>query len=186
MADREDIRPAKPGEKRCAFEGCHLIPYQESEYCKRHSGAAQMHQLRQKKLRNYILTRTQLALDIGEKSHAPEAQSLRDEIAIMRYMLEKQLNQVKDDTDLTLRSGTISKFVFSLEKLVSSSIRAERSLGDLLSIDTIKIYQDHIINAIESVVTDPDLCEKIAIAISEIDLKALTVNALRDSDQEVF
>jgi hypothetical protein len=171
MADNQEMRKAQPGEVTCAKDGCPIVPYQDSKFCKAHGGALEMMQKNNQQTRNYILTKCKFRKNIVDKANSTGAHSLRDEIAILRFMLENTLENLEDNNDLELKSLAISNMVLKIDKLVSSSIKAEIQLGELLSADVLMLVMQQIIAIVSKYISDTDILDSIAIDVSKIDVE---------------
>ena len=110
----------------------------------------------QRALKNYRLSK--FRAEVEEKSNSSHVKSLREEIGIVRYILEELINRCEDSHDLILQSNKINELVARIEKLVTSCHRLEKSTGELLDktaliqlagilIDLISDYVDEEVQA---------------------------------------
>ena len=171
MADATEVRRAREGEKSCDREGCPLIRYQESRFCKVHGGALEMMNINKGKMKNYILTKCKFRDNITNKSKNTNGHSLRDEIGILRFLLETMLEKIQDANDIELKQLAIGNLVLKIERLVSASIKSEVQLGELLSADVLMAVQQQIIDIISRHITDTNILDTIAMDISKIDIE---------------
>jgi hypothetical protein len=171
MADANEMRRAREGETSCEREGCPIVPYLESRFCKVHGGALEMMRINKSKMKNYTLTKCLYRNSITNKSKNANGHSLRDEIGILRFILEEMLEKIQDSADVELKQLAIGNLVLKIEKLVSASIKSEVQLGELLSADVLMAVQQQIIDIISSHIKDTDVLDTIAIAISKIDIE---------------
>ena len=95
-----------------------------------HGGNKQIESQEITSLRNYQLSRFKAKLE--RHAESPNIKSLRDEVAILRMMLESKLDQCGDVTDLILQSGPISDMVLKIDKVVNSCHKLEGSMGQLI------------------------------------------------------
>jgi hypothetical protein len=115
-------------------------------------------------LRNYRLATFHLRARLEQLGVSPGIKSLRDEIAILRALLEQRLEQCKDTTDFILQSGPISDLKLKIEKLVASCHHLEGSMGQLLDKQAILQFASVVIDIISEELKDTkDGTEKIAI-----------------------
>lgn len=160
----ENIRPGTE-EERCqaltAKGQCRSLPAPGSAFCPMHCGFA-IHQRQQAKAatRNYALTTLKARVDKATDSSA--LFSLREEVAILRIMLETKLNAIKDESDLWMQSQQISDLVIKIDKLVTSCAKQEVSMGQMLDRSTlaniaqqlVAILTEHCSPEVLDVITD--------------------------------
>ena len=133
--------------------------------CLAHGGAKQLNAMNDAEVRNYRLKIWQSRLD--RMVDSPAIKSLRDEIGILRIVLESQLNKCTDETDLILQSGRISDLVVKIEKLVVSCNKTEASLGQLMDKSTLLRFASAIVDVISDEIDDSDKLERISAKIME-------------------
>lgn len=142
---------------------CHGAVATGSNFCMMHGGNKAAEAAAKRGLRNYQLTRFNVRLQqLGDSN---EIKSLRDEIAILRMIMEERLNQCRDNMDLIYQSGPISDLVLKIEKVVSSCHKLELSAGSLLDKQAIMQFGSEMISLISSNITDEVLLAKISEAI---------------------
>lgn len=83
-----------------------------------------------KNLRNYRLS--QWGARVAEFADNSQVKSLREEIGLLRLILEETLGLCKTSGELLIYSGKIADLTMKIEKLVSSCHRLEMSTGALL------------------------------------------------------
>ena len=132
--------------------------------CAAHGGAGQANQVKRKELRNYQLDRWRAKLIA--KSENSNIKSLRDEIGILRIIMEERLNRCKDAHDLILQSGPISDLVLKIDKVVNSCHKLEASMGELLDKSALLQFAGEVIQIVGRYVPDDDL-PKVADEIIE-------------------
>jgi hypothetical protein len=163
----EDIKrvPYPEHPNRCQGMGkgnqCCFFAVEGGTNCLMHGGGKQLASIRAKNLKNYQLTMFRARLE--RHSGSTEIKSLRDEIGILRMIMEERLNRCKDETDLILQSGPIADLVVKIDKLVSSCHRLEGSMGELLDKTSILQFANVIISIIGDEVGDyPEVMNKVA------------------------
>jgi hypothetical protein len=117
-------------------------------------------------IRNYRLQRWRQR--VGEMADSSSVKSLREEIGILRVVLEEMLNQCTDTTELLLYSHRISDLVMKVEKLVTSCDKLENRLGLLLSKDAVLQLATTYVQIINNHVTDPEVIESISTEMLEV------------------
>ena len=128
-------------------------------FCLAHGGNRFVQTKKEQSIRNYQLDKFKAKLNRHVGSSA--LKSLRDEIAILRMIMEERLNKCNDETDLLLNSGAISDLVLKIEKLVSSCHKLEGSMGELMDKSAILQFAGEVINIIGTVVTDEQQIELV-------------------------
>lgn len=135
-----------------------------SKFCWIHGGNKHLESENKKAVRNYQLAIWQSRLD---EKQGPDIKSLREEIGILRILIEERLNMCKTATDLILVSGPISDLIMKLQKVISSCHTLEKSLGDLLDKTIIKQFAQEIIKIITEEIDDEEIIEHVALRIQE-------------------
>lgn len=116
---------------------CNLVRCEGSEYCPIHGGAKKMKALAKQSFRNYQSELYRKRLDRFAEGNG--LKSLRDEIGILRMMVEALLNRCMDDHELIMKSTPLADLVMKIEKLVTSTHKLDMSLGVVM--DTTKATQ---------------------------------------------
>lgn len=169
MADNKFVRCAPDAPNRCQGSYTHgQCPYTAvdgSKYCPMHGGHAALKAAEAQRKRLYNLAKWQDR--IGEHADHPQAKSLREEIGILRILLEGVMGMCKDQNDLLMYSNKISDLTMKLEKLVSSCHRLEEKTGMLLDKHAALRIATQVVNIIGMHVEDPDVLESIGIQIAE-------------------
>jgi len=155
--------PADP--RRCQ----HVIPtkgqcinesVEGQHYCMAHGGAAHAAMKDKAIIRNYRIAQYQARVD--EKSGGSEIKSLRDEIAILRILVEERVNVCKDSHDLLMQSGPISDLIMKVDKVVNSCHRLETHLGVMLDKTQALQWASEIVEIIGRHVEDEEAVSEIS------------------------
>lgn len=101
-----------------------------SEYCGMHGGNKAGEAARKKSVNLYRLERFKDRVD--DFATNPKVKGLREDIGILRMVLEMTLNRCKDENDLIMFSPKISELIMKIEKVVTSAHRLESNMGELL------------------------------------------------------
>jgi hypothetical protein len=99
---------------------------------------------------------------ISEFSSHTQVKGLRDEIGILRMILEERLNKCQDNDELVLASNVISDLVMKIQAVVTSCHRLESSMGQLLDKQQLIQFAEAIITVICSEIQDADLLARLA------------------------
>lgn len=130
-------------------------------FCRVHGGNKTQQAHEAKKARNYRLTKFQAQLE--RQSDSSAIKSLREEIGILRMLMEEKLNRCTDMAGLLLESQQISDLVLKIEKLVVSCHRLEGSMGQTLDKQAILQFASEIITIIGTRLEgQEEVIEKIA------------------------
>lgn len=116
--------------------------------CPMHGANKQLEATERSSLRLYRLAKFQKRAD--ELTDHAKVKGLREEIAILRILLENKFNQCDDEHQLLLSAGPISDMVMKIEKVVSSCHRLENSLGGLLDKTRIKQIANEMLNSVST------------------------------------
>lgn len=138
----------------------------ESKFCPRHGGRHAAAAEKKEKVRNYHLGKWRER--VNQFADNPEIKSLREEIGIVRMLIEAVIEKCNDTTDLLMVSGKLQALIFQAQKLVSECHRLEERTGVLLDKQTILIVCDSLVRVIGTYVEDSDALESISRQMVEI------------------
>jgi hypothetical protein len=143
------------------------VSEKESANCLAHGGNRAGEQLKKQELKNYRLDIWHAKVQrFGESNNI---KSLRDEIGILRMLLEERLNTFcQTPNDLLLQSGTISNLIVHIEKLVTSCHKLEANMGEVLDRTALAQFAGKVIAVIVDIVEDSNQLEKISTGILNI------------------
>ena len=169
--DRKIIKVAEDDPRRCQatntqYGQCMNKAVDGSDYCICHGGAHAIKRRNREAMRNYVLTKWQAKLD--QHRDAPDVKSLRDEIAILRMLMQERLEHCSTELDLILQSGPISDLVMKIDKVVNSCHKLEGSLGQLLDKQAILQFANEVITVITEHLDEPEKIDQISTGILEI------------------
>jgi hypothetical protein len=145
---------------------CHHKRAAPSNYCPRHGGNRGIAAAEKEKIRNYQLGKWRNRVNAFADN--PEVKSLREEIGILRMMLETTLNKCQDDSDLIIYAGKIQELVRDIERVVNSCHKLEERTGVLLDKPTILTLADTFVRIIGEHVMDPDALEIIGTKLIDV------------------
>ncbi len=109
---------------------CWHVRVKGSEFCGMHGGNKAGEAAKKKAVNLYRLDRFKNRVD--DFATNPKVKGLREDIGILRMVLEMTLNKCKDENDLIMFSPKISELVMKIEKVVTSAHRLESNMGELL------------------------------------------------------
>ena len=145
--------------------------------CSIHGGVAEFRSVENNSNNMYRLAK--YGQRVSELANHSGVKGLRDEIGILRMVLEEKMNQIKDAGDLVLMSGQISSLVTSIEKTVMSCNKLEMSMGQMLDKQQIIQFAEMVIRLVGEYVTDPASLETLATKIGDATEAQISGNAER-------
>ena len=140
-----------------------------SDYCMRHGAGNALAQQKEQELRNYRLTKYRAR--VSELANADGIKSLREEVGILRMILEETLNRCEDTNDILMYSTRMSDLVIKIEKLVVSCDKMESKMGMLLSRDSVLQLAGEFVGIITEHVTDNDIVETISMKMVQATMR---------------
>ncbi len=142
---------------------CRNKKVEHSEYCPAHGGHKAYQAKEQKELRNYRLN--QFKQRITELSSSDDILSLREEIGVLRMLIEHRINQCTSTTDLLLVAGPLSDLLMKVERVVTSCSRLDMKLGRLLDKGKVLQFAQTMVQIVSEEIEDNDVLEKISTRI---------------------
>lgn len=139
---------------------------EESDYCLAHGGNRAGQEKEKEGLRNYRLTKWQAR--VHRFTESDNIKSLRDEIGILRMVLEEQLEQCTSASDLVVSQGRIANLIQQIEKLVVSCNKLETNLGEVLDKTAVANFAGQIIRIISEEIVEEKSLERISIRIAQL------------------
>lgn len=135
------------------------------EYCPLHMKKSRFVN-REKQDYNYQLTKYRAR--VIEFAENPKVKNLREEIGVLRLVLEATVNRCQNDNDLLIYSGKISDMVTRIEKVVVACNTIETKTGQLLDRSAIINMIDGILQILTMHITDSDILEAIGSSITTL------------------
>lgn len=131
-----------------------------SRYCLAHGGNKAIEANRKTGLRNLLLTRYRAAVErLVDSDHLV---SLRDEIGVLRLLLQTKLELCQSETDLALESAPIGDIIVKIEKLVKSCSILEERADLLLTKQQVLGFASKVVGIISEEINDPEVVDRIA------------------------
>lgn len=170
LTEQKLIHVAEDAANRCEVSHAHKqCPYgviPGTKRCPRHTGGHLVPLVKQQEIDTYRLGVFQER--VRQFATDPRIKGLRDEIGILRLVLEQLFNKCEDAHDLLIASSKIGQIVSQIKDTVVAASRLEAALGQ--TIDKVQAMQlaEAIINVIVTHVEDPDLLELISADIGNL------------------
>ncbi len=154
----------------------------EGRFCPMHSGGSLAHHARKEAVRNFRLTQWQAR--VNEFADNSAVKSLREEVGIMRLLLENTMNRYKTPDELYAGTGKVSDLITRLEKLVATCHKLELANETLLDRHTVLKIASAMIEIIAEYISD----EKVLDAIGDKIVTAIVTkhNELPKVDHKVL
>lgn len=138
---------------------CNNLEAPHSKFCMAHGGNRAAGVKEKQEIRNYRLTKWKARIH----KHADSAviKSLREEIGILRIIMEERLALCKTEMDFILYSGPIQDTVMKIEHLVTSCHKLEDKLK--IVVDRAQLFQfaNMIINIVADEIQNEETLEVI-------------------------
>lgn len=142
------------------------------KYCIRHGGRTQETQAKAANLRLYNLAKYQAQMESFADS--PRAKSLKEEIGILRMMLQTRLNEIKSNNELVLHSNNLTMMIREIANTVKICDTIDARVEKVIDKSKAQIFINSIIEIIGKYVNDPDLLLMISDEMEESLEKVLT------------
>jgi len=140
-------------------EQCSLKAVEGSKFCAAHGGNLKILSNQKADANRYRLTKWQARM--VELSGDGNIKSLRDEIGILRMLMEERLNHCQTNLDLVLHSGPISDLVLKIERLVKSCHDIDKDFENLLDKQQVLQMADRILSILNEEINDSEVMESI-------------------------
>jgi len=130
-----------------------------SKFCMCHGGHKAAARNKEERMKNYRLGKFHARA--AELGNSDGINSLRDEVALLRMLIEEKIKFCKDEHDLLLISGPISDLIIKVEKVVSSMNKLEDKLGNTLNKEKIIQFAQLMIEIIGRYIENPETLDAI-------------------------
>jgi hypothetical protein len=142
---------------------CEFAAAENATYCGLHGANKQQEAKEKEEVRNLMLSRYKQQIKrLGSSEHI---MSLRDEIGVLRMMLEQILNSCRGDADLLLFSPQLSDLVMKVSKIVTDCHKIEERTGQLLSREALGAFALTVIQLVNDNVQDKEAIKTIGEGI---------------------
>lgn len=138
----------------------------ESEFCLAHGGNRAGQQAEKRRISNYRLAKFQARLE--RQTDSPHLKNLRDEVGILRMVMEETLNRCQSDFDLLTNSQKISDLAMKITSIVEKCHRLEGSMGQLLDKTTVLRIANQFIGIIVEENLSEEQLDRIASKIMSV------------------
>jgi len=161
---------------------CVNVAVDGGKKCLAHGGHKELESQRNKSLKMYRLGQWQARAN--EMTDHVGIKSLREEIGILRILLEERFSQCQGDRfNLLLQAGPIGDLILKIEKVVTSCHKLEASMGEHIEKSQLLLFAAEVVAVIGEVLgDDQDKLDAISFRILDLvnrqtpDMKVLDAN----------
>lgn len=150
----------KDGNRQCGYRAVQFDDGTYGKHCIMHGGSIEKKSNIRQEQRNYNLGKWQAKVNAFADNS--QVKSLREELGLMRILLENIAVGCKDGYELEAASPRLQDLVMKIEKLVLSCHRLEASTGMLLDKTSALHIASRIVDIISKHVEDSDSIDKIS------------------------
>ena len=136
------------------------------KFCLNHGGSSFIKKQEEQALNNYRLNKFQARLK--EMRSSSSIKDLRDEIGILRLMLEERFNSFANSNEMILQSGAIGELVMKIEKLVTSCHKLDEKTKLVVDKAVVITIAEQLIASISRNVKDTEATDKIIADFTNI------------------
>lgn len=136
-----------------------------SNYCYAHGGNKGIEKQKKKRMDNFRLNQAKYRARAEELQSSSKIASLKDEVAILRILIEERMNRCQNQQELLLSSGPLSDLIMKSAALVEKCHKIDMKLNNLLDRGVVIQFAQVIIEII-SKHADPDILESISSEIN--------------------
>ncbi len=155
--------------RRCqAQKHCQYEAMEGSKYCAACGGTNELKSIEAKELKNYRLTQVRFRESLNRFTENDNLKSLREEIAILRMLMEERLNSIQSPIEILAHTHTISDLTLKIEKLVSSCDKIDKAMGNYLDKAALVQLGMEIVGIITNNISDLDTIDKISTELAEL------------------
>lgn len=157
--------PADP--ERCqAADNC---PYkgvmnpntgEREKFCPRHGGNKSIQKQERQDTRLYLAAQWQVK--IGQQADHPKFKSLREEVGILRMMLDNKLEIIKDNHELMLQSQSLGNMVRQIGETLKICSHIEQVSGQSLDKNQALQFIQNLAEIISKYIHDPEILRILA------------------------
>lgn len=164
------IKVGKDDDKCCSVclgtnTGTYYQVVEGTERCPRHGGPAQSNSKKKDRAMQY---RSEIwGRRLKEFGNSNEVKSLRDEIGILRLLMEETLNRCHDSSQLLVFSARIQAIANDIQRLVTACDRLEKSMGEMMDKPTAIKFAGQLIEICASEIEDVDALDRISHRVIE-------------------
>jgi hypothetical protein len=148
------------------FGQCNNEAVEGTQFCPSHGGVLIKASRERRELQNY---RVELYKErLTEKLNTDKQFNLREEVCIMRVMLETKMESITNDIELICAAPEIADMITKIDKLVISAQKLEAVMGQFLDKQQLLDISTKIVQILSTEITDELLLERVAYQIGRL------------------
>jgi hypothetical protein len=159
-------RVADDDPKRCnavaGINQCHYEAIENSKFCAMHAGFGHSGRTKEDQAKQFNYNLHKYRARVIDFAENPQVKSLREEVGVLRLLLEETLNKCHDTTELMIYSNKISDLVLKIERLVSSCHNLEAKTGQLLDKTVVLKLAENLVRILNGYIDDIDLLDQLS------------------------
>jgi hypothetical protein len=150
---------------------CHNLATVQGGFCPVHGGNRAVAIQQAETQRLYKLTKYRARLnELDSPNH--DVKNLREEIGILRIVMEEIVNNCTGPVDILAHAPKISDLAVKIGKLISACHSIEKSLGQYLDKNTLIQVAQEIVTIIATHISDAEVLDKIITGIEDTLIRA--------------
>jgi len=159
--------PDDPNRCKANIKGgqCPFLAEPGFENCMMHGANKAIAKAEKIEQSNYNIAKWQKR--IHEKANAPGVKSLREEISMLRILMEEEWSACNDSKELLMHSPRISELAKDIDKVLGSCHRIEQSSGQMLDKTLAMNFGAQVIQIIGNYIKDENMLDLIGNDILE-------------------
>ena len=142
---------------------CQHVAIEDTERCPHHGANKIIQKKKKERLMNYNLTK--FKAEVAEKSGSDNIKSLKDEIGMLRQLLESVWNSCENGTELILNSAVISDLAIKIQKCITETSKLDVLNDKMVEKDELTKFGIAVITKISEVIDDKKAISEISEAI---------------------
>jgi hypothetical protein len=170
MTDKTYCEPDDPG--RCqgmTHDGqCNQLSLSYSKFCKRHARGDKTEEMN---VERYLIDNQELRDSYMRQQGNKHYLNLEQEIHLIKMLIERRLNSIRTEADLTLSCAPIANLVARLESMKVALLKMEQQLGLVINKDDLNQLAREIAAVLDEELEGKDdkeeLMERICIRVVE-------------------
>ena len=147
---------------------CMNVALPGSDFCTVHGGVDKSSE---QGLYNLRLTQAQWIRDISQQANSTGIKSLRDEIGVLRVILQEKLNAIGNANDLVQQCGPLGDLIMKIERIVLSCDKLENNMGMVVDKSVLLQFAGEVVSIIATelvgTANSDVIIDKIACRITE-------------------
>mgnify|MGYP000845683266 CR=1 FL=1 len=145
---------------------CHFKAIEGGEMCIIHGGNTYIMSANKKNI--YDLRKTRYLQDFKRMSENSFWRSNREEVGILRVVLQDIISKCESTNDIYVNASRISEIVSKINKLLETSLKIDEKLKALITEEKMYEIAQLLVDAVYDTVQDPLKCAEIASKFEKI------------------